>query len=536
MSPAIFLYYLIRILSTRLCVKCSLVIFILLSVTSLSAQMKPIQGEVMSQVTGEKITFASLIWKKAGTGCVSDSTGHFTLYPHFRLDTLIVSRVGYQTLSLPFDAAQDHSMIHLEMTEKKSDEVLVNRKYNRGLMWWKKIVQHKAVNDPRHLPACSFDLYKKMEMDLTNITPEGFKKIKLLKSFKFLLTYMDSISEDKNFLPVYMKETLSACWFRNDPAEKREDIQAYQSSGLKNEVILHFLEGLKQEIDVYENSLILFGREFISPLSEDARSYYNFKAADTQYINGQCYLHLFFSPKRSGENNFSGDCWIHRASWAVSSINLKISSTADINYVNRLDIRQEFARTNDSVWVFYKNQFVSEVAPLTKNKLAFIVRQTSITSHVNTNPGQIPQSPDKNGGGKELVMEDSAKSRPPEYWENHRPETLSVNEERVYQMMDTLNNMSLFNKYRNAFDFFISGRKKLGNVEIGPWYKWISTNSVEKVRLRFDLATSEKFSKALYIHGYLAYGTGDNQFNGGIDFKYKVPGAGGYSVEWSLSA
>jgi hypothetical protein len=39
-----------------------------------------------------------------------------------------------------------------------------------------------------------------------------------------------------------------------------------------------------------------------------------------------------------------------------------------------------------------------------------------------------------------------------------------------------------------------------------------------KVRLRFDLATTEEFSKSLRIQGYLAYGIGDNQFNGGIDY------------------
>jgi hypothetical protein len=530
MSPAKFLYHMIRISSTSWSRKWSFVILLSFPAARLSAQMKPIHGEVVSQLSGEKIAFASISWKKAGNGCVSDSTGGFTLYPRYVEDTLIVSHVGYQPLTLPFHVGLDHGLLSLELIERKSEEVLVNRKYNRGLLWWKKIVQHKAVNDPRLLREYSCELYKKMEMDLTNITKEGFRKVKLLKSFQFLLAYMDSVSEDKSFLPVYMKETMSAYWFRNDPPESRELIQAFRSSGIKNEVVLHFLEGLKQEIDVYENSLILFGKEFISPISDDAEAYYNFKAADTQYINGQCFLHLFFSPKRSGENDFSGDCWIHRATWAVSSINLKISSTADINYVNRLNIKQEFVRMDDSVWVFYKSQFASEVAPLAKNKMAFIVRQTSISSHVKTNLGNIPLCFAKNKGDDEVMMEDSAKERPAGYWEINRPEALTVNEQNVYKLMDTLNSMSLFNKYRNAVDFFISGREKMGDIEIGPWFKWISTNSVERVRLRFDLATTEKFSKSLYMHGYLAYGTGDNQFNGGIDFKYKFPGNDGYSI------
>ena len=128
-------------------------------------------------------------------------------------------------------------------------------------------------------------------------------------------------------------------------------------------------------------------------------------------------------------------------------------------------------------------------------------------------------------------MNDSARERSAAYWEKNRPEPLSVNEQKVYKMMDTLRSMPLFKKYSNTVDFIVSGRKKMGKIEIGPWYKWISANQLEKLRLRFDLATTEEFSKALRIHGYLAYGTGDNQFNGGIDVKYKFPGNGGYSIK-----
>jgi len=530
MTPAKYLFKLIRIPSLARNGGLLYAALFLFFTNQLSAQMKPIHGEVASQVSGEKIAFASISWKKAGTGSISDSTGAFTIYPRYGLDTLIISHVGYESLSLVFNATQNHSLIRFELVEKKANEVLVNKKYNRGLLWWKKVIQRKAENDPRRINAYSCDLYKKMEMDLTNITPEGFKKARLLKSFQFLLAYMDSVSENKSFLPVYIKETMSSYWYRSNPAEKLEYIQASRSSGLKNEVILHFLDGLKSEIDVYDNSLILFGKEFISPLSDDASDYYNFKAADTMYVNGQPFLHLFFSPKRPGENDFSGDCWIHRDSWGVSSISLKLSSTADINYVNSLSIRQEFVRNSDNVWIFYKNQFVSEVAPLTKNKMAFIVKQTSITSHLNTRPGDITTKFLNSNKGEEVTVDDSAGDRSAAYWENHRPETLSLSEQRVYQMMDTLNRMPLFDKYRNTIDFIVSGRKKMGDVEIGPWYKWISTNSMEKLRLRFDLATSEKFSEALYIHSYLAYGVADNQFNGGIDFRYKLPGKGGYSA------
>jgi len=531
MNPKSHIYRQIWISSINRSRSCFIILCFLSLSAGMSAQNRPIHGTVVGQLTGEKISFASILWKKAGSGCVSDSAGGFILNVHYSEDTLIVSHVGYDPVSLPFHAGRDSRTMVVTLSEKGATEVLVNKKYNRGLLWWKKIVQHKATNDPRQFRNFSCDLYKKMEMDLTNITKEGFRKVKLLKPFQFLTAYMDSVSENKSFLPVFMKETISKCWFRTNPDEKKEEIIAFRTSGMKNEVVLHFIDGLKQEIDVYDNSIILFGKEFISPLSDDATSYYNYKAADTQYINGQWFLHLFFSPKQAGENNFSGDCWIDYSTWAVSIIQLKISSTANINYVNRLNIKQEFERTSDGRWVFSRNQFVAEVAPLSKNKIAFIVRQTSIYQHVNIQGNDSTVVIQNISGDDEVVLHDSAKNRDEDYWSQNRPEPLSVNEKNVYKMMDTLNNMSLFRKYRNTIDFFFSGRKKIGKVEIGPWYKWISTNQVERVRLRFDLSTSEQFSKSTYMHGYLAYGTGDGQFNGGIDIQHKFSGKGGYSIQ-----
>jgi hypothetical protein len=513
--------------------KQALVIFFCCLLTGIYAQVHTVRGFVYSEVSGEKIAFASISWKKAGTGRLSDSTGAFILSSRYPLDTLIISHVGYNTLYLSYNTSRDTGLLSLPLTEKKSGEVVVNKKYNRGLVWWRKIVQHKVVNDPFQFRDFSCDLYKKLEMDLTNITKEGFEKIRLLKPFRFLLENLDSISESKEFLPVFMMEKISRFWLRNSPLEKTEQVEATRNSGIQNEVILHFIEGLNQGVDVYANSLILFGKEFVSPFSDDAPAFYNFKAADTMYINGQRFLHLYFSPRREGENGFSGDCWIHYATWAISGITMEISSTANINYVNRLVIKQEFTRLGDSVWVFSRNQFVAEVAPLTKNKIAFIARQTSIFRHVQINTGSFPLIQVKNRDDDEVIIDDSARERSAAYWENQRPEPLSVNEQKVYQMMDTLHRMPLFKKYSNTVDFIIDGRKKLGKIEIGPWYKWISANQLERLRLRFDLATTENFSKSLKMHGYLAYGTADQQFNGGLDAKYKFPGNGGYSIRGS---
>ncbi|MFX6876779.1 DUF5686 family protein, partial [Acinetobacter baumannii] len=91
----------------------------------------------------------------------------------------------------------------------------------------------------------------------------------------------------------------------------------------KNETVLQFLGGVSQKINCYENTITVFGKEFISPLSSYADRYYNFKGADTQMINKEKYFHLYFSPKQIGTNTFKGDCWIHSPSWGIQKINLE---------------------------------------------------------------------------------------------------------------------------------------------------------------------------------------------------------------------
>jgi len=74
--------------------------------------------------------------------------------------------------------------------------------------------------------------------------------------------------------------------------------------------------------------------------------------------------------------------------------------------------------------------------------------------------------------------------------------------------------MPKFQRLQNTLKFIGTGYKQLTNYEIGPWFNWISANSWEGTRLRFDLGTTTGFNKHIYLHTYLAYGFGDKKFKG----------------------
>lgn len=495
----------------------------LLSGQALCQQRGSIHGRVMNDFTKEPIPFASVSWKRAGFGVTTDSSGNFLLkMSHHPVDTLVARYVGFADVFKPFvSGSRDSFNVELVLRELKlAHTVEVKSKFSKGLRWWKAVVAHKPANNPYKYRSYAYELYSKMELDINNVSRKYFTDKKLLKPFTFLLDNIDSVSDHTPFLPVYMTEALSDYYYSTDPHRIREEIKAAKTDGLKNESMLQFIGGINQKVNVYENYANAMGKEFISPLSDVGDKYYNYKGADTQYISGQRYLHLLFTPKRDGENTFSGDCWIHGGNWGIYRINLNISATADINYVNRLSIVQEFSLRPDSAWMFAKDKTVIDFTPFGKEKLSFIARRTSTYKDVRVNDPAIEARLAMNSQKEEVVVEENARDKDRQFWEQQRHEDLSVNERKVYRMMDTIKTIPAFIHYTKVLTFIFDGHKKFGDIEIGPWYKWISGNQLERTRLRFDLGTTEQFSKALRLHGYLAYGFKDNAFKGKMDVTY----------------
>lgn len=511
-----------------------LLLCVLMACTQLRAQQRGnLHGRVMNDFTKEAVPFASVYWKKAGFGGNTDSAGNFVLkMSHNLVDTIVVSYVGFADVYKQVrNDRKDTSALELVLHDlKQSNTVEVKSKFNKGLRWWKLIVANKAKNNPYKYHNYAYELYNKMELDINNVSRKYFTDKKLLKPFTFLLDNIDSTSDHKPFLPVYMTEALSDYYYSVDPHKIREEIKAAKTDGMKNESMLQFIGGINQKVNVYENFTNAMGKEFISPLSDVGDKYYNYKGADTQYISGQRYLHLLFTPKRDGENTFSGDCWIHGGNWGIYKINLNISATANINYVNRLSIVQEFGLRSDSAWMFAKDKTVIDFTPFGKEKLSFIARRTSTYKNVRVNDPSIDQKLATNSQKEEVIVAENAREKDKQFWENERHEDLSVNEKKVYKMMDTIKTIPAFIRYTKILTFVFDGHKKFGAIEIGPWYKWFSGNQLERFRMRFDLGTTEEFSKNLRLHGYLAYGFRDAKLKGRFDVTYKVPGDQGLTL------
>ncbi len=494
------------------------------TLNNLSAQSKILRGIIKDQHSDERIPFASIHFQKSGAGKLADSAGAFTFrFENWPNDTLEITYVGYKDYKVfinPSMAKSDTIHVVANMDRGKyAAEVVVRRKIDRGLLMWKRIVKHKPANDRYRFDNFSYELYNKLELDLKNVNKEKLGEIKLLRPFKFILENVDT-TEGIPFLPVYLTEALSNYYYQKAPLRRREVFKGSKTIGVNNESVAKLLGGMEQNVNFYSNFIPVFDKLFVSPISDNGDAYYNYKVTDTQYVGGRRIIHFFFIPRRKGENTFEGDCWVHDTTFAIQKMNLRLSKEANINFVDRLSLIQEYQLINDSTWFLSKDKFVVDVSPLGGKQLSFIGRKTTTYRNVVVNDSTVVHQGAKNKLMEETILPDTAKEKSDQYWQESRHEELSKNEKAVYHMIDTLMKMPVFRRYTNTINFIATGYMNIGNYQIGPWQNWTFANVIEGLRLRFDLGTNKYFHRDAVFHGYLAYGFADHKFKGEIDGMY----------------
>lgn len=490
-------------------------LFILLALTS-TAQTRIISGLVRDAHSEEPVPFASVQFKNSSTGKLTDSAGHFSFHlTQWPSDTLLITCVGYQPYAILMASHKDSFSITIALERGTFNEgAQLKVKVNKGLLVWRKIVQHKPENDRYRFTNFSYELYNKLELDLKNINFEKFGKFKPLKPISELINQNIDTAEGTRYLPTYLTEALSDYYYQQSPKKRREVIKAVNTNGVKNESVMKMLGGMDQIVNVYNNFIPVFDKQFVSPISDNGDFYYNYRVVDTQMIANKRYFHLVFTPRRKGGDTFEGDCWVHVGSFAIQRMNLRLGKEANVNFVENLSLIQEYKQIDDSTWFLSKDKFVVDVSPAGKDRPGFIGRKTTTYDHIVVNDTSVLKELAKNKILEEIITLPAASAKSKEFWLAERHEPLSKTESGIIKMIDTLTNAPVFQRFTKTMAFIGTGYKDIGNYQIGPWYNWITVNGWEGYRVRFDLGTNKHFDKKIKLHGYLAYGFGDRHLKG----------------------
>ena len=210
------------------------------------AQQKMISGIIKDSHSEEGVAFASVKFRNTTVGKQTDSSGAFSFYlDNWPSDTLEITCVGYQPYFFAINSNKDSALITITLERGTFIEgVKVKAKVNKGLLLWKKIVQHKPQNDRYRFDNFSYELYNKLEVDIKNLNFLRIAKSKPFRPVQEIINQNIDSSEGIKYLPTYLTEALSDYYYQKKPLKRREIIKAANTNGIKNESVIKFLGGM----------------------------------------------------------------------------------------------------------------------------------------------------------------------------------------------------------------------------------------------------------------------------------------------------
>lgn len=500
-------------MSSKLYLICS--IFLFLAGFSGFGQSYTISGKVFDSESKEPLPFVPVIIKGTTTGSTTDFDGNYSITTTVTGDSIVASYVGYVRISRPIKRGENQTL-NLPMLLQGVNllEVVVKAGENPAHRIIRNVIANKKFNNKRRLDAYQYESYNKVEFDLNRI-PKEMRERKLFKPIKFVFDNVDSInSGEKPSLPIFITESLSDMYYRSNPDMKKEVIKASKITGIENTSITSVMGDMYQNINIYDNHILVFGKDFMSPISDNGFFYYKYYLEDSLFIgNTRCYQ-IRFKSKRPSELCFSGNMWIADTTWAVKRLEMSIPKDANINFINAANVVQEFSHI-DSTWMLSKDRLVIDFSA---NKWQVGVYGRKTTSYTDFVINQ-PKEPKFYEFGDKIVVQDSAMHKSDEFWDQNRHDSLSQREKKIYKMIDTIKTLPVYKTWVDIFTIFVSGYKVVNNFEIGPYFNLVSYNKVEGLRTRFGGRTSSKFSRWYELQGYVAYGFKDEKFKYSMGFK-----------------
>jgi hypothetical protein len=477
-----------------------------------------IHGKAVDMNTGEGIPFATVVFQNSTKGTVADQDGNFIIkLDRLLSDTMIVRAIGYvQEVRVLNKSKYDYNyIIELARANTNLNEFVFNAGEDPAVVLVKNIIKHKPSNNPDRTDNYKYEAYNRLEADLQRLTKSQFKKIPILKNYTFVFDNLDTVSEATPYLPLYLTEAISDYYFQRSPKKDREYIKASMVKGVNNENVVKYLGTLHQNVNIYRNFVPVFDKKFVSPISDEGLFYYKYKIKDTQVIYGHNVILVQFRPRRAEENCFTGDFWVVDSVFAIQRASMDVSQLANINWVDRISLYQEFAPV-DSFWFPVKDKFIANFTLYNSKRLpGFIGRKTTTYHNVVINDTSVTNKLNDPKMRERVVTAKGAKDMGDEWWLLNRPDSLSANEKAINKMVDTINKMPITTYYKNLITFLASGVKDFGPIQLGPYYYLYSSNTIEGSRFRVSLGTPRKL-KNMHYTGYAAYGLKDEQFKYGF--------------------
>ena len=414
----------------------------------------------------EPLPFVNILIENTYKGTTSNDDGYYELnITKPKTYTIVYTYLGYKTVKkkVAIDKFPYEINITLEEESVSLGEVVVSAENNPANAIMRQAIAKRKEN------------LEKINTFKADFYSRGLIKIKDAPEKIFGQEVGDlggGLDSTRSGI-IYLSETISKIQYLR-PDKLKEKITASKVSG--NSSGFSFNNAIDVDYNFYNNT-IEFGNEIISPIANNAFSYYRYKLEGIFYDDrGNLINKVNVIPKRENDPIFSGSIYIVEDQWTIYALELDITGAqARIPAVDILSLKQSFSysETND-VWAL-----ISQSLDF-KYKFLGIKgdgRFTAVYSNYEFN-GPLTR---KDFGRELVAFEDQANKKDSLFWNTIRPVPLTLEERTDYTKKDSIQIVKESKPYLDSIDR-VNNKFKLGSI-LGYSYQ----NSHKDYRLGFDI-------------------------------------------------
>lgn len=494
--------------------------------------------EVVDSVSGEPVPFTAVYVKGTSQGAMADGNGQASLLINSQRAELEFSAMGYakKTEKVGRDVAAIRVFLvpagHLlgEVTVKRGKEHYSKRN-NPAVEFMQRIRRADSITDPRRRQFYNYTRYERISLglnkvDVTDSVDEDGMRHKPGR-FDFIREHIDtSAVTGEPVLPLSVKEKVSEVFYRREPRSEKVYVLGIKTAGVDDiadaQSMQTLVEDMFREIDLYDDDVNILQNRFVSPLSGIAPDFYKFYLTDTVPApDGARLIELSFAPRNPASFGFTGRLYVAEgdSTMFVRRVRMNVPPSINLNFVEHLQIEQEFERAPDGARLKKLDDFNVELSVIRGTQGLYVHRTTAYKNH-NFNPSPRAELFDRLG---DTFNDPAVYARDDAFWAKERIVDVSANEDRISQLMSRLRGVKLYYYGEKILKILFTGYVNTGKVskfDIGPVNTFVSGNPIEGVRLRAGGTTTAALSPHWFAKGYVAYGTTDRKWKYGAELEY----------------
>jgi len=495
---SVFIYKLVAVL-----------LFIMLRIVPVFAQT-PLRGIVIDKQSNKPIPGVTIRCVGHYEGASSDAKGSFLIFVDSTIHELEFSMLGYKTETIAVSTLKQDSILTLEKQHKEIETVEITQKtkYNKknpAAELIDLVIKHKKENRLPGKDSLFFRQYEKLKFGLVN--PEKGFTTKLGDMSFFFQNVDTTLIEGKKALSIFQQEEVSDNYIKQNPSRAKKIIIAEEKTVfdpryINNHNIESYLNYILQPIDLYDESIYFLNKLFLSPIADNAKTYYKYFIADTLYYGNDKNIRIKFEPFNKSDLLFSGELIITMdGRYAVKYAKMSVSRESNLSWVTGLNMKLSYFKNKDGIMLQDTSQVLVQFGG-GKADVLFGDRLT-VNSDYDLNYPITAElfrgAPIEKGIKLELPMAQM------------RPIKLNTAEQNTYANVDKLNNLKTF-KTAAAIGYLLTqGYYNVGKFELGPLEYLYHKNDIEGDRVRIGGRTTAEFSDKVFLQGYLAYGFRDEK-------------------------